>query len=83
MKTIQCGVVLGLWLVLASCGGSTGGSRESVGLPDYPVPGGVSAPFAGMVGNYMVVGGGCNFPDVPAADGGVKRFYGIRTDNAS
>ena len=64
----------GLWLVLASCGGSTGGSRESVGLPDYPVPGGVSAPFAGMVGNYMVVGGGCNFPDVPAADGGVKRF---------
>lgn len=75
MKTIQCGVVLGLWLVLASCGGSTGGSRESVGLPDYPVPGGVSAPFAGMVGNYMVVGGGCNFPDVPAADGGVKRFY--------
>lgn len=75
MKTIQCGILLGLWLVLANCGGSTGGSRESVRLPDYPVPGGVSAPFAGKVGNYIVVGGGCNFPDVPAADGGAKRFY--------
>lgn len=77
MKTISCGrvgIVLGLWLVLvSSC--SSEGSSESADLPDYPVPGGVSAPFAGMVGDYMVVGGGCNFPDVPAADGGVKRFY--------
>ena len=37
---------------------------------------GVSAPFAGVVGNKIVVVGGCNFPDTPAAEGGVKQFYG-------
>ena len=67
-------MLLTLWLVWAGSCNSTG-NREPLGLPDYPVAGGVSAPFAGKVGNYMVVGGGCNFPDVPAADGGVKRFY--------
>ena len=36
---------------------------------------GVSAPFAGMIGSELIVAGGCNFPDVPAADGGEKRFY--------
>ena len=37
---------------------------------------GVSAPFAGVVGDKIVVGGGCNFPDTPAAEGGAKQFYG-------
>ena len=37
---------------------------------------GVSAPFAGVVGNKIVVVGGCNFPGVPAAEGGQKQFYG-------
>ena len=37
---------------------------------------GVSAPFAGVVGDKIVVVGGCNFPDTPAAEGGVKQFYG-------
>lgn len=36
---------------------------------------GVSAPFAGMLGDVLVVAGGCNFPDVPAADGGQKAYY--------
>ncbi len=36
---------------------------------------GVSAPFAGSVGNALLVAGGCNFPDVPAAEGGTKKFY--------
>lgn len=43
--------------------------------PDYPQPGGVSAPFAGFVGDSLLVAGGCNFPDVPAADGGKKKYY--------
>lgn len=44
-------------------------------LPDYPVSQGVSAPFAGFVGTSLVVAGGCNFPDRPAAEGGKKVYY--------
>lgn len=44
-------------------------------IPDYPVLNGVSAPFAGFVGDWLVVGGGCNFPDVPATEGGKKVYY--------
>lgn len=36
---------------------------------------GVAAPFSGKLGNYVLVAGGCNFPDVPAAEGGQKKFY--------
>lgn len=36
---------------------------------------GVSAPFAGVSNGYVLVAGGCNFPDTPAAEGGQKRFY--------
>lgn len=36
---------------------------------------GVSAPFAGSIHQNLIVAGGCNFPDVPAAKGGAKRFY--------
>lgn len=75
MKMIKRMMWLGAGLALA-CGCTRLGVREAGELPDYPVPGGVSAPFAGVVGDYLIVGGGCNFPDVPAADGGAKRFYG-------
>lgn len=36
---------------------------------------GVSAPFAGISGGMLLVGGGCNFPDKPAAEGGAKEYY--------
>ncbi len=36
---------------------------------------GVSAPFAGSTGGALLVAGGCNFPGVPAAEGGEKVFY--------
>nr|MDE5638509.1 hypothetical protein [Odoribacter sp.] len=36
---------------------------------------GVSAPYAGMSGDRLVVAGGCNFPGVPAAEGGEKVYY--------
>lgn len=36
---------------------------------------GVSAPFVGLTRGRLLVAGGCNFPDVPAAKGGVKRYY--------
>lgn len=36
---------------------------------------GVSACYAGMLGGQLIIAGGCNFPDAPAAAGGTKRFY--------
>jgi len=36
---------------------------------------GVSGAFAGVVGDRVLVAGGCNFPGVPAAEGGQKVFY--------
>lgn len=36
---------------------------------------GVSAPYSGAVDGNIVVAGGCNFPTVPAAMGGEKKFY--------
>ena len=46
-------------------------------LPQLQVNGsqGVSAPFAGVSNGHVLVAGGCNFPGVPAAEGGRKVFY--------
>lgn len=44
-------------------------------LPDYPITKGISAPFAGFIQNWLIVGGGCNFPTTPAAEGGQKTYY--------
>mgnify|MGYP003623378810 CR=1 FL=1 len=44
-------------------------------LPDYPIEKGVSGHFAGIHNNVLIVAGGCNFPDTPVAEGGVKKFY--------
>lgn len=60
-------------------------ARAQVSLPDYPDVWGVSAPVAGFFNRQLVVGGGCNFPSVAAADGGRKTYYykmyglGLRT----
>lgn len=36
---------------------------------------GVSAAFAGKIGDKLILAGGCNFPNTPAAEGGKKVFY--------
>lgn len=36
---------------------------------------GVSGAFSGVLNNQMIVAGGCNFPNTPAAEGGTKVFY--------
>ena len=36
---------------------------------------GVSACFAGVLGDKLIMAGGCNFPNMPAAEGGAKKFY--------
>lgn len=41
----------------------------------YPIEHGISAPFAGFIGDNLLIGGGCNFPNKPAADGGEKIYY--------
>ena len=41
---------------------------------------GVSACYAGIIGNKLVMAGGCNFAGKSAAEGGAKYFYkGIYT----
>ena len=52
------------------------------GFPDGEegIATGVSACFAGAIGDTLVMAGGCNFPETPAAYGGKKRYYrGIYT----
>ncbi len=47
-------------------------------LPQLVVEGGqgVSGAYAGSIsGNTLIVAGGCNFPEKPAAEGGAKKFY--------
>ena len=36
---------------------------------------GVSALYAGITEDRLIMAGGCNFPDIPVADGGKKGFY--------
>ena len=71
-----------LAMIVASCGNKDKNRQfNSFSVDDLPqlVVGdsvqGVAAPFAGMSGYELIVAGGCNFPEVPAAEGGEKRFY--------
>lgn len=51
---------------------------ESTGHPAGCAPGheaGVSAPYCGIIDGCVVFAGGANFPEIPAKDGGAKRFY--------
>ena len=48
-----------------------------IGFPDEEkgIEQGVSACYAGVIDDYLIMAGGCNFPDVPAAEGGEKHYY--------
>lgn len=77
-----------LLLSMVSCVSETSSWKQKIciqqmyGFPDEE-PGykqGVSAAYAGIIGNRLVLAGGCNFPATPAAEGGSKRYYkGIYT----
>lgn len=43
--------------------------------PDTCFNKGVSAAYCGVSNGYLVLAGGCNFPHVPAAQGGEKIYY--------
>lgn len=51
--------------------------RQLADLPaaDGTVSLGVSAPFAGISNGKLLVAGGCNFADIPVAEGGQKVYY--------
>lgn len=56
--------------------------QKMTGIPDEEVGYslGVSACYAGTIGNQLIMAGGCNFPETPVAEGGKKKFYqGIYT----
>lgn len=85
-KTIPILLSIGCLLagMAASCGSRpiapstvTCRIQAVVGIPDEEegFPLGVSACYAGMIGDRMIIAGGCNFPETPAAEGGKKRFY--------
>ncbi|ADV44723.1 cyclically-permuted mutarotase family protein [Bacteroides helcogenes] len=51
--------------------------RQMRGFPSWnkDFSQGVSACFAGIAGGKLLMAGGCNFPGIPAKDGGEKKFY--------
>ena len=79
MKTLRIFIaaLIALWWCGAPVEAQTFNSAKIEQLPQLKVSGdqGVSAPFAGVSNGHVLVAGGCNFPDVPAAEGGQKRFY--------
>src|SRR5210317_328223 len=36
---------------------------------------GLASPFAGYHNGVVIIAGGCNFPEKPVYDGGVKKYY--------
>ncbi len=69
-------------LAVVSCGNSqsdklTLSIERMDGFPsaDTCFAKGVSALYAGVLDEHLVIAGGCNFPNVPVADGGKKVFY--------
>lgn len=44
-------------------------------LSPIPIPKGVSGAFVGKLNQDIIIAGGSNFPDIPAADGGKKLYY--------
>lgn len=78
-------LLLAGFVIAGSCTGrKEGDSRESPHLKVLPelvvsenngMKEGVSGAFGGVLGGRVMVAGGCNFPEQPAADGGEKVYY--------
>lgn len=45
------------------------------GEPGYSL--GVSACYAGFINDDLIIAGGCNFPDIPASEGGENVFIKV------
>ena len=44
--------------------------------PGHQTQAGLAGVYSGMIGPYLVIGGGANFPDAPPWDGGQKTWWG-------
>ncbi len=70
-----------LFLILGLCQGQNQGATDAgkanniIVTPAGKMERAVSGHFAGIVDGKLQTWGGCNFPDVPCADGGQKVFY--------
>lgn len=74
MKTTILSLLSTLLLSLSAYGRTE--TNFELLAPHYADGGqGVSASFCGYVDGQLLVAGGCNFPDTPAAEGGAKHFY--------
>lgn len=75
MTKYHCRVLLlSLWAILMVS--MPAGAQNYVRVtPTPPLAQDVSGHFAGWVNSHLQIWGGCNFPDVPCADGGKKAYY--------
>ena len=62
-------------ILFSLCIGICWGQNRIVVTKEGDMPRAVSGHFAGIQNDTLVTWGGCNFPDVPCADGGKKVFY--------
>ena len=77
MRFFHTIIMITIAAMISSCSNKStvSGDCKSPEIADYPLEGGMSAPFAGFIDETLIVAGGCNFPDIPAADGGKKAYY--------
>ena len=64
-----------LYLLFSLVCGYSFGQNNIIVTPAGKMERAVSGHFAGIVDGQLTTWGGCNFPDVPCADGGQKVFY--------
>ena len=62
-------------ILFSLCIGVCWGQNRIVVTKVGDMPRAVSGHFAGIQNDTLVTWGGCNFPDIPCADGGQKVFY--------
>ena len=64
-----------IYILFSLCIGICWGQNRIVVTKVGDMPRAVSGHFAGIQNDTLVTWGGCNFPDIPCADGGQKVFY--------
>ena len=77
---IRISLYLATLLLLFSCDKSHGVHIEVEPLTGFPTNEvgyelGVSGAYAGVSNGYVILAGGCNFPEEPVYEGGAKRYY--------
>lgn len=75
MKAAYKTLLLCSLIAIAACNGKSPITIGTMPDTDSGYQLGVSACYAATAGGCMLLAGGCNFPDIPAAEGGKKRYY--------